>query len=282
MSRKPLSLLAGLFLSACGGAAEPVASAPVATEPVASAPVVATEAPPATPAVAPAPQPSLEVALPEGNVVQFFFDEDGVAVNEYGAPGVPLVTLQPELAEATPAEVFWAVTQAPAAVPKPLLSNHGARRALSARPRGWLLGGALTARAETTPLVVCGNTAAAFCGDATQYSSYYCALDTSAPQSRYRTRVERYRAAYCIQGGGGLGDRLIRSTHNAGVCNAASSPVDVWNAAALTVGAAASHSWQRSPGGSYRAYEHFTYAFYLDTLDWAASADQYTGPCISP
>jgi hypothetical protein len=25
--------------------------------------------------------------LPEGNVIQFFFDEDGVSVNEYGVPG---------------------------------------------------------------------------------------------------------------------------------------------------------------------------------------------------
>ena len=155
-------------------------------------------------------KPSFAVEAPGGARLLFFADDDGSVgvlgeVPDGSERGSAID--HPELQEATPAMIYFAVTGDDSEIPEALVAHHeGLAReaglprlevALEGRERGWLL-------ADPNPQFGSPCSNATFtvnhCGHSA-YDEAFCKKNTSASWNWYVPGADRYKAGFCLQQG---------------------------------------------------------------------------------
>ncbi|GAB4514907.1 MAG: hypothetical protein Tsb0020_33470 [Haliangiales bacterium] len=165
-----------------------------------------------------------EVEVEGGTVLQFFASEGGgVSVLERGniSSGRIAVTKESGLEDASPKDIFWAVTGPGTEIPVELEDHH---RYLLAegkipdgdtkRAQGWLL----EQRKDAAPKAISDCVNAVFwdnhCTSASgQYPQQKCFLNRSGNTTWISDRADRYKAGICVQEGQ-VHDLLTYTTHN--------------------------------------------------------------------
>jgi hypothetical protein len=224
---------------------------------------------------------SAVVRLESGTVLTFSDDGDGVAMLEDGKLGNAPVMVQPELADATAAEVFWALVGDEVEMPGFLLRNHDALvgrgvaaewdAVTTARSGGWLreeLDGDHAFRAAAD--CVNGTFNAIHCTPNAGYDASTCHNDTTIARTTTTTVVDKFRAGVCGEGGS-FTDR-VRYQRQALPCNLDTIWFTAWNET-ISVDEYKIHSWT-SPYDltwPFRKYEHTSSNVGAgDSYDWGS------------
>jgi hypothetical protein len=157
-------------------------------------------------------KPSFVVSVPDAGRLLFFVDEhdDGVAVlGEVPSYSTRVSALDhPELQDATPAMIYYAVTDDESEIPKVLVAHHdGAARefdlaqlevALEGRDRGWFLAEPPSQQSSSP----CANATftANICAHP-EYDEALCKKNTSGTWIWHVPGAYRYKAGFCLQKG---------------------------------------------------------------------------------
>jgi hypothetical protein len=201
-------------------------------------------------------EPAAVVVLDNGNELRFFAEPtQGTAFLEVGnvANGGP-VSRRPELVDATPADVFWAVSKAGTPVPAALATAE------HTQPQGWLvtkMGPVLSTPEQCTSDVVFDDT---FCEEPAPYDSHKCFFNRTAGTTIWNSAnmTSRYKAGICVQSGT-LHDQLIYHHHTPeGACGFA-FPGDVFAYSLdLGPGGFAIWTWHGGSDDWWRDWSHQT------------------------
>ena len=144
-------------------------------------------------------EPIATIVLDNGNELRFFgAPDEGTAILEIGnVNNGAALTGRPELRDATPAEIFWAVSPAGTKVPEVLARPAS----LDSRDQGWLvteLAPILAVPAQCTSDVVFDET---FCDEIAPYDNHKCFFNRTGGTSWISGRSSRYKAGLCVQSG---------------------------------------------------------------------------------
>ncbi len=233
---------------------------------------------------------SAVVRLENGTILTFSDDGDGVSILEEGKLGSVGVMIQPELTDATAAEMFWALMGDEVEMPAFLLSNHEALVGrgmasewgvvIAARGGGWLrdeLDGDQSFRAAADCVNVTFN--GLHCTPNAGYDGSNCYNDTGAAQTTTTNVVDKFKAGVCGEGGS-FNDRLrFRKQDLACAIDPTWSVPD--NRAGLpkgwdqtiSVDEYKSHSWTSAyvAPWAFRQYEHTSSGVGAgDSYDWGS------------
>jgi hypothetical protein len=185
--------------------------------------------------------PDHEIQLPNGNALRFYLFEDGSAgVLEVGLDGNPSLLDLPEMEDATPAEVFLAVSAAQP-VPEALLANHRAATVdgsveaweaiVEAAAPGWLLPELDTYLlgdfASSSSSCVNATFQANHCLPDAPYTNDKCFFDRSSNVSWISSLTRRYKAGVCVSAGF-IHDKLSYQAVT-GYCGGLQAPVVIWD-----------------------------------------------------
>lgn len=222
------------------------------------APAVSTPAhhplPTARPGV-PTEEPIATIFLENGNELRFFgAPGKGTAVLELGnVNNGAALTTRPELRDATPAEIFWAVSPAATKVPSMLARPAN----LVGRAQGWLvaeLAPSLDVPAQCTSDVVFDDT---YCSEPAPYDSHKCFFNRTGNTTWISNRSSRYKVGLCVQSGT-VHDQLSFDYFNpSGACDVPFEGPIAWQ---FDVGAGGSINWTwiAGSGDLWRKFTHST------------------------
>ena len=189
-------------------------------------------------------EPIATVVLENGNELRFFgAPGEGTAVLELGnINNGPALTTRPELRDATPAEIFWAVS--PTATKVPSLLERPAN--LDGRTQGWLvaeLAPVLAVPEQCTSDVVFDDT---YCDEPAPYDSHKCFFNRTGNTTWISNRSSRYKAGLCVQSGT-VHDKLSFDYFNpSGACDVAFEGPIAWE---FDIGTGGSINWTWIAGG---------------------------------
>ncbi|MDI3291354.1 hypothetical protein [Polyangium sp. 15x6] len=218
---------------------------------------------------APLPLMESEAATPvsvlklrNGNELRFYSaPKEGTAVLEVGnVNNGPSVTQRPELRDASPQEIFWAVSEPGTPVPEGL-TRQPLTSATSAMPRdrmqGWLvetMGASLTTPEQCTSDVLFDE---AYCDEPAPYDSHKCFFNRSGDTIWNSGRASSYKVGLCVQEGT-VSDQLTYTDHNPlGACGFAFPEAIAWTFT-ISAGGWINWVWSAGPGDWWRTYTHAT------------------------
>ncbi|WP_437562060.1 hypothetical protein [Sorangium sp. So ce542] len=226
---------------------------------------------------APLPLIGAEAATPvkvlklrNGNELRFYSDpKEGTAVLEIGnVNNGPSVTRRPELRDASPEEIFWAVSEPDTPVPEGFTPKLPAKAAslLNDHAQGWLIttmGAALTAADQCTSDVLFDE---AYCDEPPPYDSHKCLFNRTSNTTWKSARASRYKVGLCVEQGT-VHDQLTYTSHNPwGACGYAFPEAIAWT---FDVSAGEYINWVWSAGseGWWRTFTHTTTQASGDVFD---------------
>jgi len=233
---------------------------------------------------------SAVIQLENGNVVTFTDDGDGVSVWEDGKLSNAAVMAQPEMAAASPAEVFWALAGDDVDVPSFLLRHHDvlAERGKAAdwdvvvasNPGGWLRD-EVDAEDTWRTNADCANSTfnALNCTPNAGYSGSTCYNNTAVARTTTSNAVDKFRASVC--GEGGSFNDLYRYKRQNLFCGLDSNWNNVWNQT-ITEDEYHAVAWTSDYNLTWplRQYEHTSSAVGAgDSYDWGSMWNQTT--CVN-
>ncbi len=180
------------------------------------------------------------VELESGNRVEITWEVDGVSVTEHGQLPNPSVLSQPEMANATPLEVFWAIAGDDEEPPLFLIENHdrlgelephNALEQVLDQEAGWLrrdLDSDLTWRAAAD--CVDFTYSGVNCLPEAGYNVDTCELNQDGPWDVTDSMSSKFRGAVCGQGAG-FQDKLQyqRQQNVLSGCDLEASVSTVWH-----------------------------------------------------
>ena len=234
-------------------------------------------------------EPSFVVSVPDGERLLFFVDEhdEGVAVlgevPSYSTRGSALD--HPQLQDATPAMIYYAVTKDDSEIPEVLVAHHdGVARefdlaqlevALEGRDRGWFL----TEPPNTQSSSPCAN--ATFTTNICAHPEYdeaVCKKNTSGSWIWRVPGAYRYKAGFCLQRGRAqswLSYEHVRWNDQQGWCEGCRVLHVAWGWESLSSGEKWSattylvYVWWKGAGSSWaRSFEHVAGFGTGDVFDW--------------
>ncbi|AUX45415.1 uncharacterized protein SOCE26_069060 [Sorangium cellulosum] len=214
--------------------------------------------------------PVTVLKLRNGNELRFYSDpEEGSAVLEIGnVDNGPSVTRRPELRDASPEEIFWAVSEPDTPVPEGLAGrlSESATSLLNDRAQGWLIktmGAALTIADQCTSDVLFDE---AYCDEPPPYDSHKCLFNRTGDTTWRSGRASRYKVGLCVEEGT-VHDQLTYTSHNPwGACGFAFPEAIAWT---FDISAGGSINWVWSAGsdGWWRTFTHTTTQASGDVFD---------------
>lgn len=229
-------------------------------------PAVSTPAHPSLPVARPGiptEEPIATIVLENGNELRFFgAPGQGTAILELGnVNNGASLTARPELRDATPAEIFWAVSPAGTKVPSVLARPAN----LDSRAQGWLvveLAQALSVPAQCTSDVVFDDT---FCNEPAPYDSHQCFFNRTGNTTWISNRSSRYKVGLCVQSGT-VHDQLSFDYFNPTACETPFEGPIAWQ---FDVGSGGwiSWTWIAGAGDLWRKFTHSTTQATGDVFD---------------